>query len=328
MRLQTLVNLAKQFQWTTTPQLLHQTLEYGDGIEALFDQRVAELNGVLADEPCQHLSVVERPGWNGQLQRAACWKFPNYFHCLMLERPTHHSRCSVFCWTVRTAEMDILLDAVETRAERIRDTDTFRRHLDRTLTELAEVGFRQFPLKMALIDDLAAIPPVQSRSLLLDVLKHPDPEHRCNGCDLLVTLFGDAAIPDILPMANDPESGVGAHAVGLLNRAEAEAAVEPLARILATHSDVEIRAEAAHSLGGIGSPAAIPALLAAFESDHEQTALGHTPSSISADALDWLVRTRTDDGAGTPAARKPNAKRLKARARKLYDGWQANPGGE
>ena len=166
MRLQILLTLAKQFQWTTSPELLHQTLEYGDGIETRFDEQVRELNALLAEEPCQSLGDSESPQWNGQLQRVACWKFPNYFHCLMLERPTRHSRCSVFCWTVRVEEMNILLDAVESRAKRIRDTDTFRRHLDRTLTELAEVGFRQFPLKMALIDDLTAIPPDQSRALL------------------------------------------------------------------------------------------------------------------------------------------------------------------
>ena len=156
-------------------------------------------------------------------------------------------------------------------------------------------------------------------------MNHADPEHRCNGGELLVTLFGDAAIPDILPMASDPESGVGARAIRLLNRAGAAAAVDPLARILATHPDVEVRAEAAHSLGGIGSPAAIPALLAIFESDHMATFQGHTPSSIAADALAWLVRTETDADAGTPAERKPNAKRLKARARTLYDDWLANP---
>ena len=328
MRLQILVTLAKQFHWTTSPELLHQTLEYGGGIETCFDEYVAELSALLAGEPCQNLGVLERPSWNGQLQRAACWKFPNYFHCLMLERPTHHDRCAVFCWTVRVAEMNILRDAAGTRAERLRDIDTLRRHLDQTFAELAELGFRQFPLKMTLIDDLTAIPPVQSRAALLDAMKHTDPEHRCNGCELLVTLFGDAAIPDILPMASDPESEVGAHAIRLLNRAGADAAVEPLARLLATHSDVEIRAEAAHSLGGIGSPGAIPALLAAFESDRAKTALGHTPSAISADALDWLVRTRTEGGAGTPAARKPNAKRLKARARTLYDEWLANPAAE
>jgi hypothetical protein len=70
-----------------------------------------------------------------------------------------------------------------------------------------------------------------------------------------------------------------------------ERAVPALAELLRRDPDPTVRGTAAYALGGIGSPAAIPALLAALGSDNESDELGHSPSSCAATALDDILGT-------------------------------------
>jgi hypothetical protein len=96
--------------------------------------------------------------------------------------------------------------------------------------------------------------------------------------------------------------------------------------VLQGDPDAQVRGTAAYALGGIRSPAAIPALLTALESDHEPDELGHSASSCAATALDDILgtdetRIRLSDGLCTMRGRPPDLERLKRLAREAYEGW-------
>jgi PBS lyase HEAT-like repeat len=96
-----------------------------------------------------------------------------------------------------------------------------------------------------------------------------------------------------------------------------------------------VRGTAAYALGGIGSPAAIPALLAVLGSDNEADELGHTPSGSAATALDDILgtsqaRIKLSESLCTMRPGEPDLDLLRQTATERYQQWcaaSAEPGG-
>ena len=106
----------------------------------------------------------------------------------------------------------------------------------------------------------------------------------------------------------------------------------PLVARLRTDPDPGVRGQAAYALGHIGCPAALPHLLEALDHDHECDSQGHSPSSISATALDNILgtnqtRLRHNGGFCSMAPWPPHYDALRAAARALYREWEAGRGG-
>jgi hypothetical protein len=81
-------------------------------------------------------------------------------------------------------------------------------------------------------------------------------------------------------------------------------------------------------LGGIGSPEAIPALLATLDSDNECDQLGYSPSFCAAGALDDILgtnetRIKVSDSVRRLPDSDPDIDRLKQLALAFYQNWLA-----
>ena len=105
-------------------------------------------------------------------------------------------------------------------------------------------------------------------------------------------------------------------------------AVPALAAVLRGDPDPQVRGTAAYALGGIGSPAAIPALLAVLGTDNEYDLHGHSPSSCAATALDDILLTHETrialgDGLCRMATWPPDLDRLRRLAEILYQHWSS-----
>jgi HEAT repeat protein len=134
-------------------------------------------------------------------------------------------------------------------------------------------------------------------------------------------------------LLDDPEDWVRWHVVGMLARHGNDAAVEPLIEKLRSDSDLGVRGQAAYALGHIGSLGAIPHLLYALDHDQECDPRGHSPSSISAAALDDILGTNQtrilhDGGFCSLAPWPPNYEELRTRAKALHDKWNADKNAE
>jgi HEAT repeat protein len=163
--------------------------------------------------------------------------------------------------------------------------------------------------------------------LLIPVLTGPDPEARCAACEAVFHIDAPRAIELVIPLLDDSEVVVRWQACGCLHDFGDERAVAPLIRVLQSDPDAQVRGTAAYALGGIRSPAAIPALLAAMDSDHELDELGHSASSGAATALDDILATNetrirlSDDGLCKMQERPPDLEQLKQIAQKAYADW-------
>jgi HEAT repeat protein len=168
--------------------------------------------------------------------------------------------------------------------------------------------------------------------LLIDRLKDVDPEARCDAITALLFLDAQRAVEPVAGMLSDPITTVRWHASGCLHDFGDERAVTALSEVLRRDPDPQVRGTAAYALGGIGSPAAIPSLLAALGSDNEYDIHGHSPSSCAATALDDILgthETRIHLGGGLcrMAEWPPDYDRLRRLAQELFDQWSARSSG-
>jgi HEAT repeat protein len=131
--------------------------------------------------------------------------------------------------------------------------------------------------------------------LLAPMLSDPDPPVRLGACEAVFFVDARRAPELTLPLLADPEVEIRWFACGCLHDVGDERAIEPLIRVLRADPDAQVRGAAARALGGIGrrtgTPAAMPALLAAKESDHELDIHAHSVSSRAATALDDILGT-------------------------------------
>lgn len=164
---------------------------------------------------------------------------------------------------------------------------------------------------------------------LVQHLQNSDFEVRCETITALALIDGPRAVEHLITMLADPEEVVRWHAAGCLHDFGDQRAVPALAELLRSESSPSVRGTAAYALGGIGSPAAIPNLLAALESDHEVDELGYSPSSCAATALDNILgthETRIQHGKGLcqMAPGPPDLERLRLLAEELFQKWSAD----
>ena len=203
----------------------------------------------------------------------------------------------------------------------------FDRYFDRQMARLVEPG-RHRPLAfMMLVDDLAVIPD-RAGTLLAGKLQGTDGEVRCAAADVVLELGG--GLHAVLPLLDDTEVWVRWHVTGSLARYGDDSVVEPLIAKLRSDPDPAVRGQAAYALGHIGSPEAIPHLLDALDHDREYDSQGHSPSSISATALDNILGTNQtrilhDGGFCSLAPWPPDYDALRTQAWELYRKWKAHP---
>lgn len=162
--------------------------------------------------------------------------------------------------------------------------------------------------------------------LLAAKLNDPDMEIRGEAVTALCLLDAERAVELVLPLLEDPTIEIRWHTTGCLHDFGDERAVEPLISVLQNDVDPMVRNTAAYALGGIGSPAAIPALLQAMDEDHEVDELGYTTSSNAATALDDIVGTEETRLKHSGSLRQmsphpPDLDRLRYLAAELYERW-------
>lgn len=179
---------------------------------------------------------------------------------------------------------------------------------ERALEEMRAVGLEQM------------IPPLTLK------LNNPDTEVRGQAVTALCLLDADKAVKLVLPLLEDPAVEIRWHTSGCLHDFGDERAVEPLIGVLERDADPAVRNTAAYALGGIGSPAAIPALLKAMDKDHEVDELGHTPSFAAMTALDDILgteetRLKQSESLRQMSPEPPDLDRLRDLATGLYERW-------
>ena len=162
--------------------------------------------------------------------------------------------------------------------------------------------------------------------LLVPMLTATDPDARCKACEAVLWVDAGRAIELVLPLLDDRDAAVRWRACGCLHDFGDGRAVAPLVQVLQCDPDAQVRGTAAYALGGIGSLAAIPALLAAMEGDHELDQLGYSASFCAAGSLDDILGTNvTRVGAPKGFCKLREQPRdldaLKRVAREAYEGW-------
>ena len=315
--MQGVVDFMLKFAPGVSPHYYERSRRSGAPLGDRFESRLCDLITSLG-EP-----VVEtHPTWYPNAETVAGWKRGDKTLSLVLERDDR-SGAAVLLWCVSDGELTTLVDASRTRPGRVTAAD-FDQHLDRQVARLVEPGFHRSLTFKTLVDDLAAAPG-RAAPLLAGKLRDPDGQVRCVAADLFLELGG--GLPAVRPLLDDPEDWVRWHAIGLLARYGDDSAVEPLIAKLRSDPDPGVRVQAAYALGHIGSPAAIPDLLNALDHDREPDSLGHSPSSVSATALDNILgtsqtRIKHDGGFCSLAPWPPDYDALRSQAWELHGKWQ------
>jgi hypothetical protein len=191
-----------------------------------------------------------------------------------------------------------------------------------------------FPRRAQAIAEMHAAGAERLFPLLRPMLSDPDPAVRFAACEAAFFVDARRALELALPLLADPESGIRWLVCLCLHAVRDERAIGPLIGVLQGDSSAQVRGEAAYALGGIGSPVAIPALLAAMESDHEPDMHGHSASSCAATALDDILgtnetRIRLPNGNYTLRRGKPDLDLLRRLAALRFQQWssgRAEPG--
>ncbi len=162
--------------------------------------------------------------------------------------------------------------------------------------------------------------------MLAGKLSDPDINIRCAAIEALSLVDPERAVGLLLPLLRDSETVVRECACEALAVPEADVAVEPLLEVLRDDPDPQVRGTAARALGYIGSPAAIPVLLRAMDTDHEPDFHSHTPGGCAAAALDDLLgtnltRIRLSESLYTMRPGPPDLDGLRQLALRTYEEW-------
>ena len=244
---------------------------------------------------------------------------------MILERP---ARCGprVVLWCPSDEVLASFVEAGRTRAARLAAA-AFEHDLARRFDELQKPGFHRPATRQLLVDDLAAVPD-RADAILAPYLAHPDGEVRCHAVEVRLELGGADALARVVPLLDDPESWVRHLVAESMAGYGDGSVVDALLGKLRTDADPEVRGAAAYALGHLRDPRAVPGLLDALDHDKEFDPLGHSPSSISATALDNLLGTHQTrihhgDGMCSLAPWPPDYDLLKRQARELYERWRA-----
>jgi hypothetical protein len=317
---QDVVDFMLKFAPGVSPRYYERSRRSGVPLGDRFEGRLRDLIPSLGEPAVEH-----RPAWYPNADTVAGWRRGDKTLALVLERD-ERSGAAVLLWCVSDGELATLLEASRTRSDRVTTAD-FDQQFDRQVAHLVEPGFHRPLTFKILVDDLAEAPG-RANPLLAGKLRDPDGEVRCAAADLVLELGG--GLPAVRPLLDAPEDWVRWHVIGLLARYGDDSAVEPLVAKLRSDPDPGVRAQAAYALGHIGSPAAIPPLLDALDHDRECDAQGHSPSSVSATALDNILgtnqtRIKHDGGFCSLAPGPPDYDALRSQARELHRKWKTDP---
>ena len=318
--MQGVVNFMLKFAPGVSPHYYERARRSGAPLSDRFESRLGVLTSSLGDP-----RVEAEPVWYPNAATAACWRRDDKTLALILERDAR-SGARVLLWCVSDGELATLTEAARTRADRVAAAD-FNRFFDQQMARLAEPFWHRFLHFMMLVDDLAVIPD-RAGTLLAGKLQDTDGEVRCAAADVVLELGG--GLHAVLPLLDDTEDWVRWHVTGSLARYGDDSVAEPLIARLRSDPDPAVRGQAAYALGHVGSPEAIPHLLDALDHDRECDSQGHSPSSISATALDNILGTNQtrillDGGFCTMAPWPPDYDALRTQAWELYRKWKAHP---
>jgi len=286
--------------------------------------RLLEMNRILGES-----DSVETADWYPAAIRMFSWRRNAKTISLILERHNRHGWHANLLWALRDQDIESLRQGWQSRAARVASIDEFRRYLRLLLQQMAE---RTQPMDLSIsrhliINDLSALAPANAIELLREMLCDSDGGVRCEAAEMMLRMEAEHGIPYVLPLFHDSLDWVRHNVLEDVMRYPDESLIGPLIEKLKTDTDPGVRGTAAAGLGRIGSPEAIPALVAALE-DNELDALGHSPRSCSATALDELLgtnetRIKLDDGLCQMAPWKPDYERLKMKAQDLYRAWKS-----
>jgi HEAT repeat protein len=203
---------------------------------------------------------------------------------------------------------------------------------DRTLTRIKAKARKLNQEKIRAFKEMKALGVEKIKRLL--AANPPEPDVRLRAAAALLSLDAKGTLEVVLPMLNDPDDMVSWEVCNSLYHYGDERAVGPLVAVLADHTDPSLRCAAAYALRGIGSPAAIPALVRALDNDHEPDDEGYTTSQCAGHALDEILGTNITRIKVTKRFNKlapypPDLAALKKRAQEVYESWalrhQAEP---
>lgn len=128
-------------------------------------------------------------------------------------------------------------------------------------------GYQGLQARDRAVAEMRAVGADRLFPLLGTMLHDSDVNLRCTACEAILRVDAKRGLELILPGLLDSDSIMRWDTCGLLHDFGDERAVEPLIMVLKNDPDAQVRGIAAYALGGIGSPAVIPALLAAQKSD-------------------------------------------------------------
>src|SRR5262249_20723671 len=139
-----------------------------------------------------------------------------------------------------------------------------RNRLDAWLARLGGPGFRSLDDRNRAVAEVRAAGADAIFPLLIPMLADINPAARSKPCEAVLLVDPQRGVPLVLPLLRDPDDGVRWWACDCLWQHGDDRAVPPLIAVLQTDDDPQVRGVAARGLGHLGSPAVIPALLAAM----------------------------------------------------------------
>jgi HEAT repeat protein len=201
--------------------------------------------------------------------------------------------------------------------------------LDAWLARLGGSRFRSLDDRSRAVVEMRAAGTDAIFPLLIRMLVDADPDARSVACEAVLLVDAERGVPLVLPLLRDPDDGVRWWACDCLWQHGDDRAVAPLIAIQQTNGDAQVRGAAARGLGRLGSPAVIPALLAAMAADREEDIHGDSPSRCAAMAIDDILcaeetLARIGDGNRLPD-KEPDFDELRRLAEKRYWQWSGGP---
>jgi HEAT repeat protein len=163
--------------------------------------------------------------------------------------------------------------------------------LKRWLALLGGEGWQGREARDRAVAEMRAVGAERLLPSLTALLREPAVEVRCSASEAILWLDQQQGMDLVLPLLDDPNATVRWNTCGLLHDFGDERAVTPLIKRMREDPAPDVRGTAAYALGGIGNTSAIPALQDTLQSDHQCDALGHSPSSAAAAALDEIFGT-------------------------------------
>lgn len=187
--------------------------------------------------------------------------------------------------------------------------------LERWLALFQGPGFRGQKARDQAIAEMQAAGSDRLFPLLRERLADPDPEVRCVAIQAALWIDAPAGQNLVLPLLYDVAAEVRWCVCWCLHDFGDHGAVSLLIDVLEGDENPQIRGAAAYALGGIGSPAAIPALLASLDDDLVTDRLGQSPSASAATALEFILSS------AEMRVEKRDHETLRRQAGELYHQW-------